>query len=149
MSAYQTVVVGTDGSASSFIAVDRAASIAANLNATLVIVCAYHPTDEQSLIEARDTLKDEAYQVVGSAPAEDTVSRAKDRALRQGATKVETIARIGEPVDILNKIVAERSADLVVVGNRGLNTLAGRILGSVPSSVARKSAVDVLIVHTT
>jgi nucleotide-binding universal stress UspA family protein len=36
-----------------------------------------------------------------------------------------------------------------VVGNRGLNTLAGRILGSVPSEVARKSGVDVLIVHTT
>jgi nucleotide-binding universal stress UspA family protein len=35
-----------------------------------------------------------------------------------------------------------------VVGNRGLNTLAGRILGSVPSEAARKAGVDVLIVHT-
>jgi nucleotide-binding universal stress UspA family protein len=55
----------------------------------------------------------------------------------------------GEPVPTLAKVVAERSADLLVVGNRGLNTLAGRILGSVPSEAARKSKVDVLIVHTT
>jgi len=37
---------------------------------------------------------------------------------------------------------------LLVVGNVGLNTLTGRILGSVPQSVARRSGVDVLIVHT-
>ncbi|MCW2597201.1 MAG: universal stress protein, partial [Jatrophihabitans sp.] len=37
----------------------------------------------------------------------------------------------------------------LVVGNRGLNTLAGRILGSVPLDVARHTGTDVLIVHTT
>ena len=42
-----------------------------------------------------------------------------------------------------------RRADLLVIGNRGLNTLAGRILGSVPLDVSRHSSVDVLIVHTT
>jgi nucleotide-binding universal stress UspA family protein len=55
----------------------------------------------------------------------------------------------GEPVPTLSKVVEERDADLLVVGNRGLNTLAGRILGSVPAEAARKSKVDVLIVHTT
>ena len=40
-------------------------------------------------------------------------------------------------------------ADLLVVGNVGLNTIAGRLLGSVPANVARKSKTDVLIVHTT
>ena len=39
-------------------------------------------------------------------------------------------------------------AELLVVGNVGLNTLTGRILGSVPQNVARRSGVDVLIVHT-
>ena len=37
----------------------------------------------------------------------------------------------------------------MVVGNVGLNTIAGRLLGSVPANVARKSKTDVLIVHTT
>ncbi|MGG7614308.1 universal stress protein, partial [Streptomyces sp. ZG43] len=35
------------------------------------------------------------------------------------------------------------------VGNRGLRSLAGRLLGSVPADIARKAPVDVLIVHTT
>jgi nucleotide-binding universal stress UspA family protein len=39
-------------------------------------------------------------------------------------------------------------ADLVVIGNVGLNTLTGRILGSVPQKVARRAGVDVLIAHT-
>ncbi|WP_199433460.1 universal stress protein [Qaidamihabitans albus] len=149
MAAYQTVVVGTDGSDSSYAAVDRAAGVAADAGATLVIACAYYPASRQDVEKAQDILREEAYQVVGSAPAEDTLQSARDRAAAAGATKIETVPVRGEPVDALRTVVADRSADLLVVGNRGLNTLAGRILGSVPSEVARKSGVDVLIVHTT
>ncbi len=149
MAAYRTVVVGTDGSDSSFAAVDRAAGVAGDSGATLVVVCAYYPANKGDVEKAQDVLGDEAYQVVGSAPAEDTLLSARDRAAKAGAKNIETTAIVGDPVDALRKVVADRSADLLVVGNRGLNTLAGRILGSVPSEVARKSGVDVLIVHTT
>ncbi|MGW7532688.1 universal stress protein [Amycolatopsis sp. NPDC054798] len=149
MAVYRTVVVGTDGSDSSFAAVDKAAGVAADAGATLVVVCAYHPASRQDVERAQDELGDEAYQVVGSAPAEDTLQSARDRAAKVGATSIETVALEGQPVDMLRKVVKDRKADLLVVGNRGLNTLAGRILGSVPSEVARKSGVDVLIVHTT
>ncbi|HTE63352.1 MAG TPA: universal stress protein [Solirubrobacteraceae bacterium] len=149
MAAYQTVVVGTDGSDSSYLAVDRAARLAADADATLVIACAYHPASQADVERAQDQLGDAAYQVVGSTPAEHSVREAADRARRAGATKIDTVVVDGEPVTTLAKVVAERSADLLVVGNRGLNTLAGRILGSVPAEAARKSKVDVLIVHTT
>ncbi|MDN5931818.1 MAG: universal stress protein, partial [Pseudonocardia sp.] len=59
------------------------------------------------------------------------------------------IAADGPPADVLRRAADDAKADLLVVGNRGLNTLSGRILGSVPSDVARRSGVDVLIVHTT
>jgi nucleotide-binding universal stress UspA family protein len=150
MAAYQTVVVGTDGSDSSYLAVDKAARIAADSGATLVIACAYHPARPDEVSRAADELgSDVAYQVVGSSPAEDSVRTAAERAKKQGATKIDTVVVDGEPVPTLTKVVTERDADLLVVGNRGLNTLAGRILGSVPSEAARKSKVDVLIVHTT
>jgi len=42
-----------------------------------------------------------------------------------------------------------RSADLIVVGTRGINTLAGRWLGSVASLVTQRAPCDVLVVHTT
>jgi len=149
MGAYTTVVVGTDGSETSFRAVDRAAALARDAGAQLVIACAFEPSTERETAHAQDVLGAEAYQVVGSAPAEDTVSRAKDRAVATGATNIETVAVQGKPADTLLGIAKDRKADLLVIGNRGLNTLAGRILGSVPLDVSRHSSVDVLIVHTT
>jgi nucleotide-binding universal stress UspA family protein len=149
MSAYQTVVVGTDGSETSLRAVDRAAALAKDADATLVVACAYIPADDKDTARDRDVLGSDAYQIVGSAPADDTVRTAKFRALEVGALTVETVVVQGKPADALQKIAAERNADLLVVGNRGLNTLAGRILGSVPLDVARHTSTDVLIVHTT
>ena len=84
----------------------------------------------------------------GSAPADDTVQTARDRARKAGATKIETEVVQGKPAETLQKVVQRRHADLLVVGNRGLNTLASRIIGSVPLDVARHAPVDVLIVHT-
>jgi nucleotide-binding universal stress UspA family protein len=144
---YDTIVVGTDGSETSYLAVERAAKLAADADATLVIACAYFP--EKPDTHTQDVLGDEAYQVMGSAPADDSVSRAKDRAAKAGATKIETIAVQGKPADCLQKVVKDRDADLLVVGNRGLNTLAGRIIGSVPLDVVRHTPIDVLVVHTT
>lgn len=78
-SAYRTVV-GTDGSESSVRAVTRDGAIAGATGATLVIACAYLPTeaDDRELSCARDVLRDEACQVVGSHPAESTVRTAAD-----------------------------------------------------------------------
>ncbi len=84
----------------------------------------------------------------GSAPAEWSLRTATARARSRGAQDVATRAVAGDPPDLLVKMVAEADADLLVVGNRGLNTIAGRLLGSVPSSVARHVGCDVTIVHT-
>jgi nucleotide-binding universal stress UspA family protein len=80
MSAYQTVMVGTDGSDSSYRAVDRAAEVARDAAAKLVIVCAYTPATREQVAEAEEVLGDEAYQVVGSSPADETLRTATERA---------------------------------------------------------------------
>ncbi|MDL9938190.1 universal stress protein [Gordonia sp. ABSL1-1] len=147
MSAYTTVVVGTDGSESSMKAVERAGALAGE-KAQLVIACAYFPNDRGSG-DATDILKDEAYQVTGSTPTEEILRSAKERATKAGAHLVVQRPVKGAPVDALLQLVVDTQADLLVVGNRGLNSIAGRLLGSVPADVARKAACDVLIVHTT
>ena len=156
MGGYQTVVVGTDGSETSLRAVDRAAALARDADATLVIACAYMPdrSDRYTLHpdelgEAKDILGDEAYQIVGSAPADDTLRAASERAAKVGAAKVEVVSVAGRPGESLRRVAQDHNADLLVVGNRGLNTLAGRIVGSVPLEVVRSAPIDVLIVHTT
>ncbi|WP_327114787.1 universal stress protein [Nocardia sp. NBC_01730] len=148
MTAYRTIVVGTDGSDSSYVAVEKAAALAGISTATLVVACAYYPTDDRDLAAATDVLKEEAYQVRGSAPTNEILRVARDKAIAAGAADIIERSIVGEPVESLLALVKEVEADLLVVGNRGLNTLAGRLLGSVPSDVARKSRSDVLIVHT-
>jgi nucleotide-binding universal stress UspA family protein len=149
--AYRTVVVGTDGSESSLRAVSRAGAIAGATGATLVIACAYLPTeaDGREVSRAQDVLRDEAYQIVGSHPAEDTVRTAAERAGAAGAGNVRTVAVQGSPVEALLDVVRREEADLLVVGNRGLNGIKGRLLGSVPADATRRSTCDVLVVHTT
>ncbi len=149
MSSYRNVVVGTDGSPPSLRAVARAAEVAHDSSARLVIVCAYHPSSDREVEKAQDELGDEAFQVVGSAPAEDTLREATDRARTAGATEIETVAVLGPPISALIDNADKHSADLLVVGSRGLNTLKGRILGSVPSEVSRLAECDVLVVRTT
>jgi nucleotide-binding universal stress UspA family protein len=148
MGTYQTVVVGTDGSDSSYRAVERAAEVAQAAGAKLVIVCAYAPATKREVAAAEDMLGHDAYQVVGSTPAEETLRTASERAAAHGASAVQRIAVEGEPVKSLINALGEYRADLLVVGNRGLNTLAGRLLGSVPADVSRRAPCDVLIVHT-
>jgi len=53
----------TDGSDSSYRAVDRAAALARDAAAKLVIVCAYHAASEREVAAANEALGDEAYQV--------------------------------------------------------------------------------------
>jgi nucleotide-binding universal stress UspA family protein len=149
LSAYSTVLVGTDGSESSFRAVDRAAEVARDAGATLILVTAYHPMSQREVQDAAGALGGEAYKVSGSHPAEDVLRSACERATSAGVEKTETIALEGDPVDELARIAKERKVDLVVVGNRGLNSLAGRLLGSVPANISHRADCDVLIVHTT
>ena len=146
MSAYQTVVVGTDGSDSSLRAVERAAKIAGE-DAKLIIASAYLPQHDDA--RAADVLKDESYKVTGTAPIYDILHTAKERAHSAGAKNVEDRAIVGAPVDALVSLAEDTQADLLVVGNVGLSTIAGRLLGSVPANVSRRAKVDVLIVHTT
>ena len=158
---YRTIVVGTDGSESSLRAVDRAAVIAAQEKAKLVIASAHLDTSEKGgwsrppspdrVIDGRaaDSLgQGESYRMHGSASVYAILQDARERAKAAGAHDIEEQAILGAPVNALLHLAEEVKADLLVVGNLGVGTVAGRLLGSVPDTVARKAKVDILIVHT-
>jgi nucleotide-binding universal stress UspA family protein len=157
---YRIIVVGTDGSESSFRAVDRAAAVAAQDGAKLIVASAHLPTSEKggwsrpptpdrvNDPRAADSLADEGYRMHGRAPIFAILQEARDRAKATGAQDIEERAIEGAPVDALVNLAEEVNADLLVVGNVGLGTVAGRLLGSVPATVARRARMDILIVHT-
>jgi nucleotide-binding universal stress UspA family protein len=160
MGVYRTVVVGTDGSASSMRAVERAGEVAAKQNAKLIVASAHIPTvekggwsrvpsqDHVSDTRAADSLGAEGYVLHGNAPVYAILRDAHERAAAAGARDVEERAIEGAAVPALVKLVTEAKADLLVVGDVGLDSVAGRLLGSVPADVARKARIDILIVHT-
>lgn len=160
MSGYRTVIVGTDGSDSSFRAVDQAAAFAAQQNAKLIIASAYIPHEEKggwsrppshdyvADPRAADSLGREGWKLHGGAPVYEILHDARDRAKAAGAHDIEERAIEGAAVDALVHLAKDVKADLLVVGDVGLDSVAGRLLGSVPADVARKARIDILIVHT-
>lgn len=127
-------------------AVERAAQIAGP-DAKLIVASAYLPQHEDA--RAADALREESYKVSGTAPIYAILRDAKERAHQAGAKNVDERPIVGVPVDALVHLAEEEQADLLVVGNVGLSTIAGRLLGSVPANVSRRAKTDVLIVHTT
>jgi nucleotide-binding universal stress UspA family protein len=163
MNAYQTLVVGTDGSETSMRAVDHAAAVAAGSGAKLVIAMAHLPQvdkggwgrparpDRVIAPQAEVALGVEGdYKMHGEAPVYEILREATARAKAAGAKIIETRPVLGDPVHALGRLAKEVDADLLVVGNVGLSTRSGKWFGSVPGNVlARaKKTTDVLIVHT-
>ena len=147
MSDYKVIVVGTDGSETSLRAVDQAADIAAKAGAKLVVATAYLPKDEQHSGEP-DQLNNENYRTEGNAPVYGMLRGASDRARAAGAKDIEERAVAGAPIDVLVELVDDVNADLLVVGNVGVNSIAGRLLGSVPRAVSRRAKTEVLVAET-
>lgn len=160
MGSYQTVLVGTDGSDSSMKAVAQAAAFAAQHGAKLVIATAHFHEVEKggwaraaapekaSDRRAEDALGREGYRVHGDAHVYEILHEAGELARGAGATDIEERSVIGAPVEALVRLSTEVEAELIVVGDVGLDSTAGRLLGSVPADVARKAKIDILIVHT-
>jgi len=153
-------MVGTDGSDSSFQAVDKAAAFAAQQKAKLIIASAYIPHVEKGgwsrppshdyVADPRsaDSLGSEGYKLHGGAPVYEILHDARDRAKAAGAQDIEERAIEGAAVEALIHLAKDVKAELLVVGDVGLDSVAGRLLGSVPADVARKAKIDILIVHT-
>ncbi|OBH91410.1 universal stress protein [Mycobacterium sp. E2733] len=165
MSAYQTLVVGTDGSDTSLRAVDHAAAFAARNNAKLIIAMAYlsfmdkgdkggwgRQARPDRVLDGRAEValgNEGDYKVHGMAPIYAVLREASDRARAAGARDIEARPIRGDPVHALFHLAKEAKADLLVVGNVGLNTRSDKWLGSVPGNVLRRAKTDVLLVHTT
>ena len=165
MTAYQTLVVGTDGSDTSLRAVDHAAAFAAANNARLIIAMAHLPYLEKGdrggwgrparpdrVIDGRAevALGDEGnYKVHGMAAIYAILREARERARAAGAKDIDARPIRGNPAHALLRLAKEVKADLVVVGNVGLNARSDKWLGSVPGNVLRGAKTDVLLIHTT
>jgi nucleotide-binding universal stress UspA family protein len=141
----QTIAVGTDGSDTAAKAVDFAMDMAERYGAKLIIASAYKPVSEDRLRKEQVDAPQEIQWSINPNEDVDTALRAVEEAAKERGLKYASEARNGDPADILCAIAGDHDADVLVVGNKGMER---RILGSVPNSVSHKAPCSVLIVKT-
>ncbi|MDQ2726443.1 MAG: universal stress protein [Actinomycetota bacterium] len=149
MPVYETILVGTDGSETAQLAVDRAADLAATFGARLVMVSAFHPAPETRVeAERRGAPEDIVWAINGKEEVDKTLAEAKHRAEGKGAGDIVTMAVEGSASDVLLDIADKVEASVIVVGSVGLTGAKRFLMGSVPSRVTHYATIDVLVVRT-
>ena len=143
----KTIVVGTDGSESSLLAVAQAAEIAAKFGARLHVTYVMSLATDIPFGMAGSMPLPEGFAEQATAAANDVVTRAAEVAKAAGAT-TETHVCQGEASHALVDLCEELSADLLVVGSRGMTGAARFLLGSVPNRCAHHAHCSVLIART-
>jgi nucleotide-binding universal stress UspA family protein len=139
-----TVAVGVDGSETAAKALEMAVEIARRFEASVVLLSVLRDASATSADQAVNTVELE-WASNPSARVQHVLSRTQTELRRQGVD-CRTLADEGEPGDVLVRLAEECGADMLVVGNKGMNR---RVLGSVPNTVAHKAGCAVLIVNTT
>ena len=142
----QTVAVGTDGSGTADKAVEFAIDMAARYEARIVFISAYVPVRESRLQrEARDAPEDLQWTINPAEDVDATLRECEERAEAKGL-RWASEAREGDPAKILVDLAASNDADVLVIGNKGMQR---KLLGSVPNTVSHTAPCSVMIVKTT
>ena len=122
---YERILVGTDGSSTAAIAVDRAVEVAAASNAMLTIMS------------------------VGKADKAQAVVDGEKARHASSGVDIEALAVGGDPSTALVEQAEKGGYDLVIVGNKGMTGASRFFLGSVPNKVSHHIPTALLIVRTT
>jgi nucleotide-binding universal stress UspA family protein len=138
------IVLGLDGSDASLTALDLVKVTNWPANTTIRLVRAFElPTDET----ARAPFPSDADGDDDRHPTLFDALQGLSEPLRRQGYATETVVARGRPADVLLAEAAELSADLIVVGNRGLGVSASARLGSVSATLVDHAACPVLVVR--
>jgi nucleotide-binding universal stress UspA family protein len=142
----QTVAVGTDGSDTADKAVEFAMGLAEKFGAKLIVASSYRPVGEDRIKKDQSDAPGDIQWSINPTQEVDATLKSVEVRARERGLETASEARQGDPADVLCEIAEEHGADLLVVGNRGMQR---RVLGSVPNSVSHKAPCSVVIVKTT
>ena len=139
---FENVLLAVDGSKHALHAAKVAGDLSRSMDAKLLrIVVAFAPIpfylgepNMQTVIDARlaeaEEILQAAIRVVGKIPGE-----------------IHTELIEGSPAESILNVAETRQSDLIVMGSRGLGTLAGLLIGSTSRTVVDHAHCPVLIVR--
>lgn len=137
-----TIAVGTDGSETASKAVDVAAEMARRFDAKVVLMSVYgdQPAKSSGKFDERELSWNPVAQL------QEILARTESRLKLDEGIDCVTRTGKGNPAKALVEIAEKCGADLLVIGNKGMDR---RVLGSVPNSVTHNAPCSVLVVKTT
>jgi nucleotide-binding universal stress UspA family protein len=139
-----TVAVGTDGSTTASEAVEAAAEIAQRFGARLVLLSAFQGSDERP--RGSGSGSEELQWAYNSDARVRELLNRTEQDLRDREIDCTTMLDEGDPAEVLIRLAEDCDADLLVIGNRGMQR---RVLGSVPNTVTHRATCSVYVVKTT
>jgi nucleotide-binding universal stress UspA family protein len=138
---YKTIVSALDGSERSLKALKHACSLAAQYSAKLIVVHAYpHTSDLHDFAgyhKLLATRKNVGEQVLTLA----------DQIIGKVGFDVEKELLEGPAAAAVLTVADTRSADLIVLGTRGMGALQGALFGSVATKVSHHANCPVLVIR--
>uniref|UniRef100_A0A7C4EN90 Universal stress protein n=1 Tax=Thermodesulfovibrio aggregans TaxID=86166 RepID=A0A7C4EN90_9BACT len=140
MKTLKNILTCIDGSEESFHAFEEAVKFAKEKNLTvfaLTVAPSYH--GDLSLVGMGVSVKEL------SRPFEETLSKAGEIASKHQIL-VKTLYEEGEPFEKIIDVAEEISADLIVMGKKGMSALEQILIGSVTERVIGYSDTDVLVI---
>jgi nucleotide-binding universal stress UspA family protein len=90
-------------------------------------------TAVQSLLRGSNALSHRFRETLGKRLTE----AASRKARQSGVAAVETLLEDGDPAETILRVAAERRADMIVMGSRGLGAAKGLLMGSVSFKVVQ------------
>jgi len=146
---FNSIVIGTDGSDTAGEAVRQASELARAVGASIHLVSAYEPVSNQRQREERQEAPGDLEWMVNAREDVEATLREASGSLEDAGVSVDTYAREGDPADAILDVAEEKTADLIVVGNKGMTGAKRFLLGSVPNKISHHAPCSVMIIRTT
>ncbi|MBX2837799.1 MAG: universal stress protein [Gammaproteobacteria bacterium] len=144
---FKVILLATDGSENGQYALDMAINLQKIHDSDLIILSVYHLHTmwKASVSMVSPELTDSTDAALAEY-AKEVAEKSKLRAVNAGVSKVRSFYVGGGPAREIIRFSKEYSAELIVVGSRGLSDSNRHLLGSVSHKVTSLAECPVLIV---
>lgn len=142
MKDYQRILIPTDGSENSELAINRGLDLAKDLKKPVHALYVIDDAPFVDVLRSNTVFLD--MQSALQSQAEQTLRGIRNRARKLGL-RVDAEIRTGLPAEEI--VAAARPADLLVIATHGRRGLSRLLLGSIAESVVRHAPCSVLVVR--
>lgn len=136
---FQKILVPVDGSPYSEKALTRASELAQVFDSKIILIYVVEKSIPINLLDRKEYL--EILRKFGNKTLEKA-----NIVLSKNGLSAKLLLKEGNIFNEIEKVVKKEKCDLVIVGNKGLGSVARLLLGSVSNKISQSSSCSVLIV---